>query len=430
MSRIILLALMLVAPACTGVDTGAADAIADGQLDLAFGAVGMAMVDRVGVADFDEGQAVALQSDGKIVLAGHARIGFLDVAFGVTRLQANGALDTTFGARGWVLAGVPGSSDSRARAVAIQKDGKIVVAGSTKTAAGGDVAIVRLNSDGSLDRTFGSGGWVITDVGGEEDVAYAVALQGDAKILAAGHVGGNHPDRVALARYNVDGSLDRSFDDDGRVTSINGAIRALCVQSDGRIVAVGESFGGAAVLRYRSDGRLDPTFGTGGVVEQSAMYLRAAALQADGRIVVTGGNAGGLFVLARYKPDGTLDATFGTGGRVITDFGPGAYGQEAVGVALQADGKIVIAGSVTPDAVASSSGSSAIVRYDANGMLDASFGTNGKVLRESTSFLMMKQMVLQPDGDIVTVGTAVVETTDDRMYHFAVMRYLGSRRAP
>src|SRR5947209_5776224 len=272
-----------------------------------------------------------------------------------------GDLDATFGTGGRVLTDFGGGAG--ARALALQADGRIVVAGLSRVGVGDDFALARYNPNGSLDSSFGSGGRVLTDFG-LDDEARAVVLQADGKIVVAGGSGGAF---FALARYNADGTLDPSFGSEGRVcTNVGGrdGARALALQSDGKIVVAGFSdvvgFG-FALARYNPDGSLDPSFGSGGRVLTGGVALaRGLALQSDGKIVVAGfSDAGGGqdFALARYNPDGTLDLTFGTGGKVTTDFGGF---DDAFALALPTDGKIVVAGSDGSDF--------ALARYETRGV--------------------------------------------------------------
>ncbi len=267
-----------------------------------------------------------------------------------------------------------------------------------------------LAAPGDLDTTFGGDGKVTTRFNAWA-AARDVAVQADGKIVAVGQADGGRRARFAIARYDTDGTLDTTFGGDGKVTTRfkGGAIAYdVAVQSDGRIVAVGDSGGTFAIARYDTDGTLDTTFGGDGKVktafEDGDAGARAAAIQADGRVVV-GGEWISLsccppvttFALARYEPDGTLDTTFGTGGRVTTAFGDG--GASAAGVALQADGKIV--------AVGNGEGGFALARYMADGTLDATFSDDGQVTTRLTEGVDQGHAVaIQADGKIVAAGTA------------------------
>src|SRR6266705_1516243 len=237
---------------------------------------------------------------------------------------------------------------------------------------------------GALDPSFGSGGIVVTDFNGSiDDAAFAVAVQPDGKILAAGYVFSSAATNYdfALARYLPDGSLDATFGTDGRVVtdfSAGGGIFAnndgassAALQSDGKIIVAGAStheltFQDFAMARYNPDGSLDAGFGNGGKAELSFFnnadidFISGVALQPDGKIVVAGVTTTATrdFALARYNPDGRLDLTFGVSGKVVTDLGN--VDNNAFAMALQPDGRIVIAGQVQPN---SSSSDFALARY-------------------------------------------------------------------
>jgi uncharacterized delta-60 repeat protein len=315
-----------------------------------------------------------------------------------------GDLDSSFGLGGKVVTDF-GPGSNLAAAVVVQADGKIVAAG---TGGSGHFALARYNGDGSLDLSFGAGGKVTTVVGGIFESANAVALQADGKIVAAG---GSSPDgfccQVALARYNPDGSLDASFDGDGKLTTVVGGAataNAVAVQADGKIVIAGSFvFGNVFVVaRFNGDGSLDTTFGTNGEVFTGfgGFGNRATSLviQADGKILVAGaGGAGNDFILARYNSDGTLDGGFGSGGSIATDFG-GFDGANAV--ALQSDGKIVAAGIGTERF--------ALARYSADGSLDQSFGVGGKTTVQffGENIESANALAIQRNGKIVAAGRA------------------------
>ncbi len=375
----------------------------------------------------DFGLAVAIQPDGKIVAAGNS-FGASGVDFALARYNANGTLDGGFGSGGTVLTDF-GTFLDAASDVAVQPDGKIVAAG----ISGGDFALARYNSDGSLDPSFGSGGKVTTDFG-SFDQANAVVVQPDGKIVAAGGSGSD----FALARYNSDGSLDATFGTGGKVTtdfgSSSGFAFDLAAASDGTILAAGGvgSFpfgpGDFALARYKSDGTLDPTFGSGGKVVTdfgASDSAFAIALYPEGRIMAAGATntspASGDFALARYNSDGSLDATFGTGGKVTTDFSSGSD-DVAFGVVVHPDGGITAAGATSGPAPGSSS--FALARYSSSGSLDAGFGNGGKV---TTTFghpiNNAFDIAAQADGKIAVVGGTADFASG--VSDFALARYLG-----
>ncbi len=268
----------------------------------------------------------------------------------------SGSLDTSFDGDGKVTTPI-GSGDDVANAIAIQGDGKIVVAGYSSNGTNLDFTIVRYNTDGLLDTSFGSGGKVTTDFG-NDDAAYAMAIQGDGKIVVAGYSSNGTNLDFTIVRYNTDGSLDTSFDGDGKVTTDIGIgsydfANTIAIQGDGKIVVAGYSSNGSnndfAIVRYNTDGSLDTSFGSDGKVTtpigSGDDEAYAIAIQGDGKIVVAGYSSNGSnndFAIVRYNADGSLDTSFGTGGKVTTDFG--GDDAAAYAIAIQGDGKIVVAG--------------------------------------------------------------------------------------
>jgi uncharacterized delta-60 repeat protein len=307
-------------------------------------------------------------NDGKIVAAGTVGVGGSNNhGFGVVRYNRDGSLDKTFNKSGKAILDFSSGWDE-ARAVVIQPDGKIIAAGYSGLPNNNSAfTLVRFNVNGSLDTSFGSGGEVITDivVGGSE-LILDIALQSDSKIVVAGKAPdpqflGNHS--FALARYNSNGSLDASFGAGGIVlnptgTGYSDVAQAVMIQPDGRIVAAGRlqieeavQFG---LMRFNTNGTLDSSFGTGGVAQGGGGSIFDSVLQPDGKIVAAGtapatSGSGGAFALTRYNTDGSLDLAFGVGGRVLTDVA-GTF-EQFNGVALQVDGKIVAVGADVYDFV-------------------------------------------------------------------------------
>jgi uncharacterized delta-60 repeat protein len=291
----------------------------DGGLDASFGSGGKV------TTSFGSAFAVAIQGDGKIVAVGATAPAGFCCLFAIARFNVDGSLDASFGSGGQVTTAFGG--DSEARAVAIQADGRIVVAGSKYDPFSPGLAIARYDSDGSLDASFGTGGKLTMSFGGVADSANAVGLQPDGKILLAG--GGGSSNDFILARLNIDGSLDSSFGANGKVSTDFGgfdAARAVAIESDGKVVAAGNGNNRFALARYNADGSLDSSFnGTGRVTTtftgQNIEAANALALQDDGKIVAVGQaflNFAGNFVIARYNVNGSLDLGFGTGGKVLT----------------------------------------------------------------------------------------------------------------
>ena len=301
--------------------------------------------------------------------------------FALARYTSNGSLDPSFSGDGKQTTDYAGDSDG-ATGVAVQGTGKIVAVGFSGTDR--DFALARYNPDGSLDPSFSGDGRQTTDFGGNFDGAFGVALQGDGKIIAGGltrNFGAVFGSDFALARYDFAGSLDPTFSGDGKQTTDfagDEGAGAVAFQDDGKLVAVGTAGGDFALARYNPDGSLDPSFsGDGRETTDFGAFDGASgvAIQGDGKMVVAGrGGTGGDFALARYNPDGSLDTTFSGDGKQKTAF---KTNDGASAMALQANGKIVAVG------FAGGSGSSsfdfALARYNPNGSLDTSFSGDGKL---------------------------------------------------
>jgi uncharacterized delta-60 repeat protein len=406
------LAPALVLAALLLLCSSSAQAWVPGNLDPSFG-VGGKVTTRIGNAA--AGDALAIQPDGKIVMAGWG----WDGDFVVARYLPDGSLDWTFGTGGVATAPFGQYTGAQGRAVALQADGKIVVAGT----ASNYFALGRFDADGSFDTSFGGDGKVELSVG-EASYAYAVAVQPDGKIVAAGR-GAGWPGEFALARLEPDGSIDSTFGSDGTVTTAVGpisSVRALAIQPDGKIVTAG--YPDFALARYEPDGSLDATFGSGGIVTTAAGSEDGAwalALQPDGKIVVASDtNREHGFGLVRYLTTGALDATFGSGGETRTEL---ECCSRATGVVLQPDGKIVVAGETTVGAIQVF----ALARFDEDGILDPTFGKAGVVVSDLSTYPHIVSggaaaVALQSDGKIVA-GGAITQTGDGNPT-FGLARYL------
>ena len=285
----------------------------DGTFDTSFGTGGMVITDLNSGADYCNG--VVLQSDGKIIAAGRSFTGS-SYDFSLARYNSDGSLDTSFDSDGIVTTPI-GSNWDYGESVAIQSNGKILLAGYSDSGSSNlDFALARYNSDGSLDTGFDSDGIVTTDFGSDWDQGYEVAIQDDGKILLAGSTGSPWRD-FALARYNSDGSLDTGFDSDGKVTTDFGSsdetAYGITLQSDGKILVTGySSLDGTndfALARYNPDGSVDTGFANDGKVvtdfEAKGDEARCVVIQTDGKIVVAGMRYKDMdsgFALARYWP--------------------------------------------------------------------------------------------------------------------------------
>ena len=403
-----------------------------GALDPTFGTGGKVTTSFGPTYDF--GNALAIQSDGKILMAGQAA-NALNYDFALSRYNADGSLDSSFGSGGKVVTPIGSNSDA-VFALVIQPDGKIIAAGYTYNGANTDFALARYNADGSLDSTFGSGGKVTTDIASRDDYLFATALQPDGKIVVAGFSkGATTSDDFAVARYNADGTLDASFGTGGYVLTVFDAayddVYALLLQPDGKIVAVGASGNAAgtqyffALARYTSAGALDPSFGSGGKVE-TAIGTKddeavGAVLQPDGKIVAGGYTKSPsapyttAFALARYNADGSLDSSFGSGGKMTTAVGTYDSINE---LAIQPDGRIVAAGYAQMGAYLDA----ALARYMPDGSLDSTFGTGGKVTLDMGTESLFRAVGLQADGKVVAGGFYFLD--NNTATDFLVARYL------
>jgi uncharacterized delta-60 repeat protein len=402
------------------VFTGGLSAAA-GDLDPTFGDDGTAITDFGGD---DVVNGVATQADGKIVAAGYTRDPANGSDFAVARYNRNGSLDSGFGTGGRVRTDF-GGSDDRGSAVAVQADGKVVVAGWAlvpDVTVYTDVALARYNVDGSLDSSFGSGGKVLTNLE-RTDFANDLAIQPDGKIVVVGGertAPSGHDYAFATARYNPNGSLDTTFGGSGYVitpfTEGLDSAEGVVVQPDGKIVAVGVADASSpdtqdlALVRYNTDGSLDAGFDSDGKVQTRDPASAGGwnvARQADGKLVVAGG------IVARYNPDGSIDSTFGSAGKV-------ALGESisARVVLVEPDRELVVAGTYfNPDEFV-------VAKLKQNGSPDKSFGDNGQVRTDvGIHYDDAYAAVLQADGRIV-VGGATYADFRGPPADFALARYL------
>ncbi len=406
---------------------------AAGSLDASFGGDGTVTTD---LGNRDEHlRAVEVQPDGKIVAAGYTQKGD-HFHFALVRYKSNGSLDAGFGDGGTVVTKF--GHHAHIHGMTLQPDGKIVAVGHTHTLSNDDFIMARYNADGSLDTSFNADGKASLDFAGGFDYAFGAAVQPDGKVLVAGSASVDGSYDFALARLDPDGALDATFGTDGRVTTAfeppggdprSDTAQALALQADGKIVLAGYSGADFALARVDADGALDATFGTGGKVttrfddEHARIYK--VAVNPDGKIVAMGRsftdtNSEVDFEVARYNADGTLDATFGDGGKVRTDLGAGEYGYAGT---VQPDGKIVMVGYRYDPVLGADPAShqQLLVRYEADGTLDDSFGDDGVVRTSVGHEDQVYAVALQPDGGIIAAGNSSI----DGDYDLVVTRYHG-----
>lgn len=387
----------------------------DGSLDLSFSGDGKATT-AIGTFD-DEARAMAIQSDGKILVAGHSyQNGNYD--FAVVRYNTDGSLDTTFNVDGLLTTPIA-SGDEKAKAIALQTDGKIIVAGYTYNGSVDAIAVVRYNTDGRLDTTFDNDGIAIAS-SAYNQYAQGIAIQNDGKIVVAGGVYNNNNFDAIVLRYTANGTLDNTFDGDGIVHATISAnfddyANAIEIQSDGKIVIAGyakDAIDADVMLcRYTTNGILDTTFDGDGIVITPVWgnfneYGNALAIQTDGRLVVTGNTNNSFydFVTLRYNANGSLDTSFDNDGVVVTDFGTGTDFANAVDIAIQNDGKVLVAGYFNNATLLNF----ALARYTINGNIDSTFDADGIV---TTAFGGSGNdagyaIAIQPDAKILVAGAS------------------------
>jgi uncharacterized delta-60 repeat protein len=326
----------------------------NGSLDNTFGTGGI-VTTNIGCANAS-GSDFIMQPDGKYLIGGYCGI-FPSYDFALTRYHINGLIDNTFGINGTAITAILNAGD-QGLALAIQNDGKIIQGGYTDNGSNGDFALIRYHVNGALDTSFDIDGKVITSVGTANDLIRAVAIQDDGKIVVAGYSYTNPSFSYdfVVARYNINGSLDNTFGTGGILTTAiikntNDYAESIAIQADGKIIVGGYSYSGQLLLaRYMPNGSLDNTFGTSGTIATffGASYQNdySLALQSDGKILIGGysllNNTNSDFTLARYTAEGTLDRNFGTNGVISTPIG--TMDDIATSIALQQDGKIVLAG--------------------------------------------------------------------------------------
>ena len=385
------------------------------------------------------------QADGKILVAGG---NVNSTSFSIWRYDKNGVLDKEFGTNGLSSIAVPNSKYNVAAGIALQNNGKILVTGTaTNDSTMNAFAVLRLNTDGSLDKTFGNIGYVLTEISAYQDNPAAIAIQSDGKIVVAGTSSpgaGQTGADFAIVRYLENGTLDQSFATSGILTvnlygGDNGENKddtayALALQSDGSIIVAGKSYRNhgsnfyddAALIKVTSNGTLDPSFGQNGMVKTnlngSPSLIHSLAIQSDGKILAMGQIelAGQYaFLVMRYAANGSLDSSFGSGGIVsthLTGFDPAWAG------ALLSNGKIVLAGSsYVQNGTSTYTSKSSFVKYNADGSLDTTFGTSGKIQQNINSDGLQNQdsirsIIETSDHGILGVGSTSSNINGNQSY--------------
>lgn len=385
---------------------------APGDLDTTFGNGGKIVTSLTGGLNggVDEPTRVRIQPDGKIVTVGFSgNNGFYPPVSFLVRHNADGTVDNSFGTNGLVVVSSVFGDEITFMDFVILPDGKFLVTGSRYIENSRTISLViyRYTANGTLDAAFGTNGVITTPIGSYD---LRIVLQPDGKfVVAGGNYIGNFVLEVAVVRYNSNGTLDTTFGTGGITkTSVGNRelrVREILVQTDGKLLVAGFRFASPInifVLRYNPNGTLDNSFGANGIVQTNidnqSTYVGGMALQPDGKIIVNGYSFPSMSLIVRYNANGTLDNTFGANGIVrITEFPRIGYA-----LAIQQNGKILTAGQ--------GNSNFAISRYNSNGTIDTSFGTNGVVITaidNSNRSSSISSIALQTDGKIVAVGTVV-----------------------
>lgn len=404
---------------------------ADGSRDTSFGTEGLVMNDYYTFANAQGWSSDVLNikvlADGKILTYGSAILGYTGDTE-LIRYNSNGSVDTSFGTNGHIRCSSSpiGGADS----LLIQPDGKLVVIGvqvlqPTTGVYISNFILQRFTAEGIPDASFGTDGVVITSFGFGYNTPRAIALQSDGKILA---VGASFNNQFALARYTVNGQLDTTFDGDGKVTTSFGTgiinwPNFVSVHADGKILVAGITWNSTgttvtnfSLARYNTNGSLDTSFDSDGkattpfAAGDLSLIITSVLEQPDGKLLVTttetpNSYTYGMtdnFITRRYNPDATPDATFGINGKVSTACQEG-YNRSKM-AAIQPDGKILVAG--FSHVSLSEQNDFNVVRYEPNGTLDTSFDWDGKVF---TSFDSSNDEIAvflrQPDNKLIAIGT-------------------------
>ena len=397
-----------------------------GRLDTFFSHDGI----QTAFANGAVGYAVAIDHHDRIVVAGSTLAAHPDIA--LTRFTPGGRLDATFGRGGKVVTDL-GANDY-AFDVAIEDDGGIVVIGERRAAASDRFVVQRYRPNGTLDPGFANAGTALTGFGRRYQGAGAVAIAPGGRIVVVGSTSNGITSRSAVARYLIDGRLDRSFDGDGRATidvsSSAEQLTDVTIQADGRIVAIGWAEVSLvpvfSAVRFTTDGRLDQGFAGDGIarvdIAPGADRARAVATQSDDKIVIVGGvsdTGRDEWGVIRLGPHGRLDQTFGAHGKLVTNFGPGF--DEASAVAVQDNGKLLVAGRIREDDRAKDD--IGLLRLKPGGGHDRTFAAGGRALTDVAGGSdAARDLTIASNGKIVVTGEATIE----KIRRFVVARYLYS----
>lgn len=420
--------------------------------------IGINGIVSAGFGEQSFGSDIVVQADGKIVAIGGAGDDDDDsTPFAVVRYNADGSLDTGFSGDGKQTSSFGSNVFAFPLAMELQEDQKIVVSGIAYQWVSTFVvrsyfAVARYKTNGALDTSFSGDGILTTSFGGNELAEGSnLAIQGDGKIVVVGRGAANT--NFATARYNTDGSLDTTFSIDGKqTTSLNFSgdmdrsyATGVVIGEDGTITVSGNAGGGKysspyfAVVRYESDGTLDADFSgdgkqvtaMGSVGDQA--FAADLALQDDGKLVIAGaaqdGSSGGLVVLVRYDNDGALDATFSADGKQEVYATPNRGEDGGQGVALQSDGKIVVVG-LSSFPSEDSEASLAVLRFLNDGMLDTTFSADGRQTLIANYGSNEGFGIALDAGENILIAGSYTPNNASFDAQMIIARYLGGDEAP
>jgi len=400
--------------------------VSNNPIDSTFGISGLASM-NVSPTGGSVNDLVKL-SDGSLLVVGNVSLnipGSNSTEYGMAKFSEEGVADISFGTNGLAVSEF-GVLNGYKMVAAEQPSGKILLARTSQ--ASKDFEVVRFNADGSLDLPFGTGGVVITSFGSRTAQVYDITVLTDGKFIVSGNYFDGVRENFAVARYNVDGTLDLSLNSTGKLLTqvTTGFVfnNSVIAQADGKILVSGTETSpsaGFVLVRYNNNGSLDTDFGTLGFVRAPQTTVNAngayATQLSNGKYIVAGllsDGTGNTFTVARYNTNGTLDIDFGTSGVASHLVNGGSIG--VAQVTLQSDGKIIVVGTTPYGAYDHLT----LVRFNSDGTLDETFGIGGSILSKvGLNGSNGNSLVVQPDNKIVAAAT-IKNTTNE----FGLIRYL------
>lgn len=383
------------------------------ERDSSFGTDGLSF------ARFGTGEAytyqIMKQSDGKILQVGYVANGLQD-DFALTRYLDNGIIDSAFGINGTVITDLRATND-QSLGMALQDDGKILIAGYTSNGMNWDYAVARYLSTGALDTSFNHSGFVSTDLFNRDDMANAIDIQSDHKIVVAGNSNTTSGLLFTMVRYMPDGTIDTTFGRRGitfaRAASVGIELgRQMKIMSDGKIMMAGTKIRTTTadfmVIRFLNDGKMDSTFGTNGRITYDFTgkydYLYSMELHSDGSYILGGytdDDSNSNSSLIKCLPDGRPDSSFNFTGRIVNTFSPAD--DVTYSVATRSDGKIWVSGY----AFSSPLNHILISRYNADGSPDTAFANGGhRTYPTGTGSSIGTSLIIEPDGKLLVGASA------------------------